>query len=101
MKSTRNIITKLIGKSLPEIHELVKDHTREELDALLAKSLAVEPLFKPSEIAVLTGCRRRDVLKAIRAGAMGDYYLRGANSISVPASGVNEWRRGFMVQVRS
>ncbi len=89
---------KLQGKSLPEIRALLKDAGRDELIAVLASLATVEPLFRPSEIAVLCKKRRRDVLAAIKAKRLGDYFCFGANSLAVPASGVNAWRDSFRVR---
>lgn len=76
---------------------LLKDHSRDELVALLAAVATVEPLFKPSEIAALSKRPRREVLAAIKAGKFGDYFCFGPNSLAVTAGSVNAWRRQFLV----
>ena len=39
-------------------------------------------------------------LRDIREGKFGDYFCRAENSIAVPSSGVNEWRRRFLVPAK-
>ena len=88
---------KLKGKALPELREILKESTREELIALVAALVAVEPLFRASEIAALSRRPKRTVLSAIKARKMGPYFCFGPNSLAVPASGVNAWRGAFLV----
>jgi len=59
----------------------------------------VEQLLKPAEIAARSCLNKRAVLRDIRDGKFGDYYVRAENSIAVPASGVNKWRSTFRVPV--
>ena len=88
---------KLRGKSADEVREILKGCERDELLGLLTQLVALEPLYRPAEIAALSRRGRREVLRDISAGKMGDYYAFGANSIGVPASGVKAWRERFRV----
>ena len=98
MAKANGAALKLHGKSLEQLRMALAGKSREELLALLAAAVAVEPLYKPGEIAALSKMRRRDVLSAIKAGKFGGYFLRGANSLAVPASGVNAYRASFFVK---
>ena len=62
-----------------------------------ARPLKVTMFLKPSEIASRSCLNKRAVLRDIREGKFGDYYCRAENSIAIPVSGVNEWRRNFRV----
>ena len=67
--------------------------SRSELIDLIHSLVTVEILLKPAEIAARSCINKRAVLRDIRDGKFGDYYCRAENSIAVPASGVNQWRR--------
>ncbi len=72
-------------------------HSRSDLLDIIFSLTTVEQLFKPTEIATRSCINKRAVLRDIRDGKFGDYYCRAENSIAIPASGVNEWRRSFRV----
>ncbi len=90
-------LDKLRGKTLDEIRQQCADLEKSELIALLWSALSVEPLYRASEIAVLTKRPRRVVLDDMNAGKMGDLYVFGKQSLAVAASGVNAWRAQFRV----
>ena len=85
------------GKSREEIAAALANKSRADLIDLIFSLLTVEQLLKPSEIAKRSCLNKRAVLRDIRDGKFGDYYCRAENSIAVPASGVNQWRRAFLV----
>jgi hypothetical protein len=87
----------LRGKSYEQVVAAVSHKSRRELIDLIYSLVTVEQLFKPSEIAARSCLNKRAVLRDIRDGKFGDYYCRAENSIAVPASSVNEWRRRFLV----
>ncbi len=87
----------LIGKTIEEIDRQVRGKLRAELAEIIYSLATVEPLLKPSDIAARSCLNKRAVLKDIRDGKFGNYYCRADNSIAVPASGVNAWRRSFCV----
>ena len=89
----------LLGKTREEIDRYVRGKSRSELIEIIYSLSTVEPLLKPSEIAARSCVNKRIVLRAIRDGALGPYICRADNSIAVPASGVNAWRRRFLVPV--
>lgn|SRR5215813_898407 len=89
----------LHGKTREQIESLLVGKTRSELLDVIFSLTTVEQFFKPSEIAARSCLNKRAVLRDIRAGKFGSYYCRAENSIAVPASGVNEWRRRFRVLV--
>src|SRR5256885_2164462 len=91
---------KLAGKSREELEQLLRNTTRSELIDLIFSLVTVEQAFKPSEIAARSCLNKRAVLRDIRDGKFGPYFCRADNSISVPASGVNEWRNSFRVPVK-
>ena len=71
--------------------------SRSGLIDLIYSLVTVEQLLKPAEIAARSCLNKRAVLRDIRDGKFGDYYVRAENSIAVPASGVNQWRNTFKV----
>src|SRR5205823_14448589 len=92
---------KLTGKSREEIKRKLAAKSRAELLEVIYSLATVEQLFKPAEIAARSCINKRAVLKDIRDGKFGHYYCRAENSIAVPASGVNQWRRSFEVPLRT
>ncbi len=90
----------LSGKSPDQIRAALKDARRDDLVDAITRMAALEPLYKPSEIAALSKINRRAVLEDIKSGKFGDYYCRAGNSLAVPASGVHAWRRLFLVRAR-
>jgi len=88
---------KLTGKSREDIERLLAGKSRAELLDIIYSHATVEQLFKPAEIAARSCINKRAVLKDIRDGKFGQYFCRAENSIAVPASGVNSWRRRFLV----
>jgi hypothetical protein len=87
----------LRGKTREQLETALAHKSRSELIDLVHSLVTVEQLFKPAEIAARSCLNKRAVLRDIRDGKFGDYYCRAENSIAVPASGVNEWRRKFRV----
>src|SRR5437764_14240789 len=88
----------LRGKTHEEIERQLAGRSRSELIDLIFSLVTVEQLFKPAEIAARSCINKRAVLKEIRDGKFGPYFCRAENSIAVPASGVNSWRRRFLVR---
>jgi len=88
---------KLCGKTREQIETALAGKSRSELLDTIFSLTTVEQLFKPAEIAARSRLNKRAVLRDIRDGKFGDYYCRAENSIAVPASGVNKWRRTFLV----
>jgi hypothetical protein len=89
----------LRGKTREQLETALARKSRSELLDLIHSLVTVEQLLKPAEIAARSCLNKRAVLRDIRDGKFGDYYCRAENSIAVPASGVNEWRRRFRVPV--
>ncbi len=87
----------LSGKTYDQIEGLLRHHSRADLLHIIYSLATVEPLLKPSEIAARSAVNKRAVLRDIREGKFGPYICRADNSIAVPASGVNAWRRRFTV----
>src|SRR5437868_547046 len=87
----------LRGKSKEQIEAILASKCRAELLNLIFSLVTVEQLLKPAEIAARSCLNKRAVLRDIRDGKFGDYYCRAENSIAIPASGVNAWRRTFRV----
>ena len=87
----------LRGKSREQLEVTLRHKSRLELIDLIHSLVTVEPLLKPSEIAARSCLNKRAVLRDIRDGKFGDYYCRAENSLAVPVSGVNKWRRTFRV----
>jgi hypothetical protein len=87
----------LHGKTREQIELALANKSRSDLLDLIFSLVTVEQLFKPSEIAARSCLNKRAILRDIREGKFGDYYCRAENSIAVPASSVNEWRRRFLV----
>ena len=87
----------LRGKSREQIEATLANRSRAELLDLIFSLVTVEQLLKPAEIAARSCLNKRAVLRDIREGKFGDYYCRAENSIAIPASGVNAWRRTFCV----
>ena len=92
---------KLCGKTREEIETALARKSRSELLDIIFSLSTVEQLFKPVEIAARSRLNKRAVLRDIRDGKFGDYFCRAENSIAVPASGVNKWRRSFLVPANS
>src|SRR3989442_14119670 len=90
----------LRGKSYEQVSAAVAYKSRRELIDLIYSLVTVEPLLKPSEIAARSCLNKRAVLRDIRDGKFGDYYCRAENSLAVPLSGVNKWRRAFRVPAK-
>jgi hypothetical protein len=91
----------LAGKTREQIEQIFASNSRAKLIDVIYSLVTVEQLFKPSEIAARSCVNKRAVLADIRAGKFGPYICRAENSIAVPASGVNKWRRSFLVPVDS
>ena len=91
----------LRGKTRQQIETVLFNKSRWELLDIIFSLVTVEQLFKPSEIAARSCLNKRAILRDIRDGKFGDYYCRAENSIAVPASGVNQWRRSFLVPVKN
>jgi hypothetical protein len=87
----------LKGKTREQLQTSLAHKSRSELIDLIYSLVMVEQLLKPAEIAARSCLNKRAVLRDIRDGKFGDYYCRAENSIAVPASGVNEWRKQFRV----
>ena len=87
----------LRGKTREQLEAALAHKSRSELIDLIYSLLTVEPLLKPSEIAARSCLNKRAVLRDIRDGKFGDYYCRAENSLAVPLSGVNKWRKSFCV----
>jgi hypothetical protein len=89
----------LAGKTREEVGQRLAGKSKREMVDIIFSLVTVEQLFKPAEIAARSCINKRAVLKDIRDGKFGDYFCRAENSIAVPASGVNKWRRSFLVPV--
>jgi len=89
------------GKTREEIERALRNYSRAALLDVIFSLTTVEQLFKPSEIAARSCINKRAVLSDIRDGKFGPYFCRAENSIAVPASGVNSWRRRFLVPDRN
>ena len=87
----------LKGKTREQVQAVLANKSRLELLDIIFSQATVEQLYKPSEIAARSCLNKRAVLRDIRDGKFGPYYCRAENSIAVPASGVNSWRRRFLV----
>jgi len=87
----------LAGKTREEIERALRNYSRAALVDVIFSLTTVEQLFKPSDIAARSCFNKRAVLKDIRDGKFGPYFCRAENSIAVPTSGVNSWRRRFLV----
>ena len=87
----------LRGKTCEQLEAALAHKSRRELIGLIHSLVEVEQLLKPGEIAARCCLNKRAVLRAIRNGELGDYFVRAENSISVPISGVNKWRNNFRV----
>lgn len=90
----------LCGKSREQLEAALVNKSRAELLDLIYSLVTVEPLLKPSQIAARSCLNKRAVLRDIRDGKFGDYYCRAENSLAVPLSGVNKWRRTFRVPAK-
>ena len=88
----------LRGKTRGQLETALAHKSRSELIDLVHSLVTVEQLFKPAEIAARSCLNKRAVLRDIRDGKFGDYYVRAENSIAVPASSVNQWRNRFRVR---
>ena len=91
----------LAGKTRDQLDTLLVHKSRSELIDLIHSLVTVEILLKPADIAARSCVNKRAILRDIRDGKFGDYYCRAENSIAVPASGVNQWRRRFLVPVNA
>ena len=90
----------LVGKTREQIERQLAGKSRSDLLDIICSLATVEQWLKPAEIAARSCVNKRAVLRDIRSGKFGDYYCRAENSIAVPASGVNEWRRRFCVPTK-
>jgi hypothetical protein len=90
----------LDGKTLEQLEVALAHRSRSQLIGLIHSLVTVEQLLKPSEIAARSRLNKRAVLRDIRDGKFGDYYCRAENSLAVPLSGVNKWRRTFRVPAK-
>jgi hypothetical protein len=90
----------LAGKTREQLQVLLASKSRAELLDLIFSLVTVEQWLKPGDIAQRSCLNKRAVLRDIRDGKFGDYYCRAENSIAVPASGVNAWRRTFCVPAK-
>ena len=88
----------LRGKTREQLGVVLADKSNSDLIELVYSLVTVEILLKPSEIASRCGLNKRAVLRDIRAGKFGDYFVRAENSICVPASGVHQWLNRFRVR---
>lgn len=87
----------LHGKTREQIEAALAGKSKAELVDIIYSLATVEQWFKPAEIAARSCVNKRAILRDIRDGKFGDYFCRAENSIAVPASGVNKWRRSFLV----
>jgi hypothetical protein len=85
------------GETREQLEVTLAPNSRSELIDLIHSLATVELLLKPSEIASRCGLNKRSVLRDIRAGKFGDYFVRAENPICVPVSGVNQWLNRFRV----
>lgn len=90
----------LRGKTREQIESALANKSRAQLLDLIFSLVTVEQLLKPAEIAARSCLNKRAVLRDIRDGKFGDYFCRAQNSIAIPASGVNAWRRAFRVPAK-
>ena len=90
----------LVGKTREQIRAALASKTREELLDMICSLATVEQLYKPAQIASLSCVNKRAVLRDLRDGKFGEYYCRAENSVAIPSSGVNAWRRRFLVPVK-
>src|SRR4029077_10644237 len=88
----------LHGKTRQQVEAALRHKSRLELIYLIPSLVSIDQWFKPSQIATLSCLNKRAVLRDIRDGKFGQYFVRAENSIGVPASSVNEWRNRFRVQ---
>ncbi len=88
----------LRGKTREQLEVALRHESRSELIDRIHSLVSVEQLLKPSEIASRAGLNKRAVLRDLRAGKFGDYFVRAENSICVPVSGVNQWLNRFRVR---
>src|SRR6266702_3213620 len=91
---------KLHGKTREQLEAALAHKSRSELIDLIHSLVTVEQLLKPSEIASRSCLNKRAVLRDIRDGKFGDYFVRAENSIAIPVSGVNKWRNSFRVPAK-
>src|SRR5437763_12912878 len=89
----------LQGKTREQIEAALAHKSRSELIDLIHSLVTVEILLKPADIAARSCLNKRAVLRDIRDGKFGPYFCRAENSIAVPASGVNNWRRRFLIPI--
>ena len=88
----------LRDKTREQLEVTLRHKSRSELIDLIHSLVSFEQLFKPSEIASRAGLNKRSVLRDIRAGKFGPYFVRSENSICVPASGIQQWLNRFRVR---
>jgi hypothetical protein len=89
------------GKSREAIEQALAPKTRAELIDIIFSLSTVEQHFKAAEIARRSGMTKRTILSDIHAGRFNEeYYKRSGNQVTVSATGVNAWRRGFRVEVK-
>jgi hypothetical protein len=88
----------LTGKTRDEIEAALAGVPRAQLIDMIASMAALEPWFKPSEIAARRRMSVRDVRQAMKDGKLGGgYFRRAGNSMLASASGVRAWDRLFFV----
>ena len=90
----------LTAKSREDVSRILAIKIRDELLEIIVSLMQVEQHFTAAEITSRSGMTKRTVLADIHAGKFGgEYYKRAANHITVSASRVNAWRRGFRIRV--
>ena len=97
----------LRGKTRDQLEVALRHKSRADLLDLIHSLVSVEQLCwvpssisRKTEIAARSCLNKRAVLRDIRDGKFGDYYCRAENSIAIPLSGVNKWRRNFRVPAK-
>ena len=91
----------LRGKTREQLKAALRHQSRSEFIDVIHSLVSVEQLLKPAEIAARSCLNKRAVLRDIRDGKFRDYYCRAENSIAIPISGVNIWRRNLRVPARA
>jgi hypothetical protein len=69
----------LKGRTRTQVESSLANKSRAELLDLIFSLVTVEQLFKPSEIAARSCINKRAVLRDIRDGKFGDYFVRAEN----------------------
>ena len=65
----------LAGRTREQLDTLLADKSRSELIDLIDSLVTVEILLKPADIAARSCVNKRAILRDIRDGKFGDYYL--------------------------